>query len=195
MTDGELRWWLTAIVVLLVVNMVRSFFPAYLGKKGQNLADKEDMAAITREVEKVRSQYTLIVERFKAGNQLRFAALDKRLQAHQDGYALWRKLMRTAPLGKQGREEFNVVNRECNDFWVRNCLYLEPDAREAFDKAHTAAYRHNFLVDSESASATEGLLETAKIIEQCGEALIRAVRLPGLLELDAQPKAKGKNPL
>ncbi|BEP54523.1 hypothetical protein GmRootV118_17670 [Variovorax sp. V118] len=195
MTDGELRWWLTTIVVLLVVNMVRAFFPAYLGKKGQNLADKEDIAAITREIEQVRSQYALVVERFKAGNQLRFAALDRRLQAHQEAYEHWRHLLRMAPQGRGDRDAFRIVSTECSIFWEKNCLYLEPEAREAFDKAHSAAVQHNFLVDSARPDAADRLIQTSDEMRQCGEVLIRTVQLPGLLDLDTRPVEESKNPL
>lgn len=195
MTDGELRGWLIALALLLVVNIARSFFPAYLGKKGQNLADKEDMAAITREIEQVRSQYTLLVERFKAGNQLRFAALDRRLQAHQEAYGLWRHLLRVAPLGKDDRDAFRTANTDCNVFWEKNCLYLEPEARAAFDKAHTAAVQHHFLVNSSRGDAADKLFQTIADMQHCGEVLIRTVQLPGLLDLDTKLEGEVAPPL
>lgn len=188
MTDGELRGWFIALVALLILNFVRAFFPAYLGKKGQNLADKEDIAKITREIESVKSEYALVVERFKAENLLRFAALDKRLQAHQDAYELWRNIRSTAPIGgKEGREMFSEVFTRCQIFWEKSCLYLEPEARDAFSKAYLAGRRHALTVDSTRAEAGDILLSTYQDIEQCGEVLIRAVRLPGLLGIDAKP--------
>jgi hypothetical protein len=40
----------------------------------------------------VRLEYNTLMEELRARNQLRMAALDKRLQAHQEAFALWQKL-------------------------------------------------------------------------------------------------------
>jgi F420-dependent methylenetetrahydromethanopterin dehydrogenase len=73
--------------------------PKYLGKKGENLADKEDIAKITREIEQVKSQYQeklqeIILQNNKMlqqqewENQIKLVALEKRLEKHQEAYSL-----------------------------------------------------------------------------------------------------------
>ena len=44
----------TAIVIIMLLG--RHYIPAYLGEKGKNLATHEDIAEITHEVERVRTQ-------------------------------------------------------------------------------------------------------------------------------------------
>src|SRR5581483_12277242 len=94
---------LTLLVVGVVILLWRSFFPAYMSEKGKNLATKEDVADITQKVEEVKSFYAsqlqdlqhkndLLLEQLRSRQQLRMAALEKRLQAHQDAYMLWNKL-------------------------------------------------------------------------------------------------------
>lgn len=183
MTDGELRGWLTAVVVLLILNFARAFFPAYLGKKGQNLADKEDIAHITREIEGVKSGYTMVTEQFKAQHQLRLAAVERRLEAHQEAYALWSKLMNGSLT-----EHWGALIAECQHWWASNCLYLEPDAREAFSDA----YFHASLVLAQMKGggpipATAG--DWSKI-SGAGERLARAVALPGLTSAEGRAVAQ-----
>ena len=101
MTPEEVRFVVSAAsglgVGILVAGLItwlllKHYVPSYLNEKGKNLATKEDVAAITHEVERVRLEYNTLIEEVRARNQLRMAALDKRLQAHQEAFALWRKL-------------------------------------------------------------------------------------------------------
>lgn len=75
----------------VVFLLLKSFLPSYLAQKAQNLATKEDIARITNEIERVKSEYAFLLEELKARHQMRLAAVDRRLQAHQDAYSLWRK--------------------------------------------------------------------------------------------------------
>ncbi len=63
-------------------------------------------------------------------NQLRLAALDRRLEAHQRAFTLCMKL--AGMLWTIGQERIDV-QRECQDWWIDNCLYLGPKSRKAFD--------------------------------------------------------------
>src|SRR5689334_15919765 len=64
--------------------------------------------------------------------QLRLAALDKRLQAHQEAFTLWQRLI----FADRRNDEFSKVVTECQDWWQSNCLYLTSEARSAFRKAY-----------------------------------------------------------
>jgi hypothetical protein len=57
------------IIILLSIGIVvllgRKYLPAYLTEKAKNLATKEDIAMITKEVENVRIQYAKELEKFR----------------------------------------------------------------------------------------------------------------------------------
>ena len=46
----------------LVYFLLKSFVPAYLSKKAENLATREDVAKITEEIERVKSQYAVVID-------------------------------------------------------------------------------------------------------------------------------------
>jgi len=122
-----------AIVSGIVVYLLATrFLSTYLNKKGENLATKEDVQHITDLVKEVEHRYNVLLEEKKATQQLRMAALDKRLEAHQKAFALWRKLTMT-----EGFEVGPAVI-ECQTWWEENCLYLEPEVREAFPRAYVS---------------------------------------------------------
>ena len=90
--------YLLLVLVFCGGAFLGKYLPSYLSEKGKNLATKEDIAEITREVERVKSESRErlegILEHLRYRNQLRLAALDRRLQAHQEAYALLGKLTR-----------------------------------------------------------------------------------------------------
>ena len=47
----------------IVFMLLKSFIPSYLGEKAQNLATREDIARITDEIERVKSQYAVLLGR------------------------------------------------------------------------------------------------------------------------------------
>jgi len=59
------------------------------------------------------------------------AALDKRLEKHQEAFTLWRNLLFCL------RDEVKIGTAidESEEWWKKNCLYLSDEARSAF---HTA---------------------------------------------------------
>src|SRR5438093_1995517 len=77
----------------LVFLLLKSYLPSYLAEKAKNLATREDIARITDEIERVKSQYALLLEELRAQHQLRLAAADRRLEAHQEAFTLWAKLV------------------------------------------------------------------------------------------------------
>ena len=130
------NWWF--YVLILAMPAIGSFLGSYLKKKAENVATKEDIEEITKKIEDIRVRYNEQLESHKASlqlsNQLKLAALDKRLQKHQEAFTLWRELY------------FSLFNkntdktvRECQEWWNKNCLYLGNDARAAFYKAFSLA--------------------------------------------------------
>lgn len=174
---------LGGVIAWGIIGLVLKFFgPGYLGEKGKNLATKEDIATITDKIEAVKTQYALLLEGAKVENQLRVAALDARMEKAQQAFALWRKLHRST----HSSHCANVV-LECYEWWEKNCLYLEPSAREAFSAAYMAAGVHQSLLDSRS--DVEVVKANFAKIRDAGEVIVRSVSLPGLtkqeqIELD-----------
>jgi hypothetical protein len=164
-----------AIVYLLL----KSFVPAYLSKKAENLATHEDIAAITEEMERVRTQYAIVVEELKARHQLRMAAVDRRLQAHQEAFAHWCNLRNSVHTS-----EVHAEVGKCQTWWNENCLYLEPTVREAFVASYTAANTHSSLLN---ARAEAGFV-TASWSEVMGvpNLIFAATQLPPLTEIEAK---------
>ena len=189
--------FVTALLIALSAGvgllLWRSFFPSYLSEKGRNLATKEDIAAITELVEQVKELYSkrlkdiehqnaLVLEQLRAQQQLRLAAVERRLQAHQQAFALWRRLV-----GSAHSENANAVVLECQEWWNNNCLYLSAAARDSFNRAYFAASSHRELarsrVDAEEVKANWALLLKA------GEDIVAGANLPSLGAREAESAA------
>lgn len=163
---------LGALVLWLVL---RSFFPAYLAKKGENLATKEDIAKITHEIESVKAPYALLLEQFKAQHSLRIVAAERRLQAHQEAYALWRRIV----------SEYEVpgiaVILDCEQWWDKNCIFLDPRARDAFSQAYLNVPSYRVLLrNPRYTEESAEVIESWRLIFGAGAEILRSVELPGL---------------
>jgi hypothetical protein len=159
--------------------LVRHYLPAYLGEKGKNLATREDIAEITHEVERVRLQYASLLEELKTRNSLRMAALERRLQAHQEAFTHWRDLM-----SKTHSEEAGSAVIVCQSWWEQNCLYLEPEVRQAFVDAYSAAAMHNQLVKSRPDYKV--VQENWQRITNFPDLVFKAVQLPAMSSAEAK---------
>ena len=119
-------------------------------------------------------------------HQLRLAAAEKRLEAHQRAFALWRKLIHSV---HDEKEIFNVVS-ECQEWWNNNCLYLSPEAREKFRFAYVCAASHKDYVKDRSNPKL--VTENWANITGAGEAIVRGAELPTLGEEEAKFVEKTK---
>jgi hypothetical protein len=186
-----MEWGIALDVIEILLLIFLGFFirhiSSYSTQKGRNLATREDIGAITKEVEKVRSEYSehlenlshqnkLILEQGNRRHQLRLAALDRRIEAHQKAYSLWRELLHaTHDKGKIG----DVVLK-CQNWWENNCLYLEADVREAFNKAYIAANSHREFVEIHS--NPELVKSNWATIKNAGDVIVKAVELPPIAD-------------
>lgn len=73
---------------------------------------------------------TLLVQKYDRKDKFRLVAIEKRLQAHQEAYALWYKLIWVI---HSPSSERILVTTEARNFWFNNCLYLEKNTRKEFD--------------------------------------------------------------
>jgi hypothetical protein len=152
---------------------------AYSEEKGKNLATKEDVAEITRKVESVRAEYaerlqalihenTLNREATQRRHQLSMAALDKRLEAHQEAYYLWRQMMVHAT-----EENNSAFFESCQSWWEKHCLYLSEDAENAF-----MAALHMARIYKQASGALE--MKAWARITAAGTVIRKAAQLPAL---------------
>lgn len=166
-----------AIAALVSALLLKQYLPSYFSEKGKNLATKEDIAAITREVEAVRHEYSTLVEELRAKHQLRMAALDRRLQAHQEAFTYWRKLV-------AGPEESDAAVQECQAWWEQNCVYLEPTVRHAFVVAYSNARTRNEFVQMHADSRL--IIDAWHKVMEFQEILFAAVQLPAMSEVEVK---------
>jgi hypothetical protein len=171
-------------LITFIVAGVGAYLGSYLRKKGENRAAQEDLEKLTRIVEEIRSEYArqnqtlahqhqLIVEQGTRRHQLRLAALDRRLDAHQEAYARWRELIFLTNGDESKLHDFAV---ECQQWWTQNCLFLEAEARNAFYEAIQEAPKHGGLLKlTASAEEKKSSWET---IRRAGRLLVKAVELP-----------------
>jgi hypothetical protein len=75
----------------------------------------------------VGSLATIQIARANRKEVLRLAAVERRLVAHQEAYALWCRL-----LSNLHRDCVHDIAVECQAWWEKNCLYLDPQSRSAF---------------------------------------------------------------
>ena len=75
----------------------------------------------------IANAFAFFVLRSTQQHEMRMAALDKRLGAHQEGFALWAKLYR-----KLHDDDKKDVVDECYAWWNNHCLYLSEPARTNF---------------------------------------------------------------
>ena len=82
------------VILAAFILVVKYYLPSYFKKKAENLANKQDVADITREVENVKMGYTLEIERVKA--ELSKNAFMHKLQFETEFQAfkdIWGKLL------------------------------------------------------------------------------------------------------
>jgi hypothetical protein len=164
----------TDFIALASVSFLASFLGSYVRRKGENLATKEDVAEITRKQDEVHNEFQKLREQSTQRHQLRLAALDERLAAHQKAYSLWRNLYSNA----HSRDKIVAVVNECQEWWFEHCLYLDAEARQAFREAYHAAISHsNYLIGSRDVERAERSFER---ILKAGAAIERAVELPSI---------------
>lgn len=110
-------------------------------------------------------------------HQLRTAALEKRLQAHQEAYALWRSIRQLigSDVGKPS------LIGECEKWWENNNLYLTAQARAAFIKAyHAASDIHKYKGVPEFSKL---FIEAVEDIKNAGKIIVEGVNLPPIGDL------------
>ena len=161
---------------IVVFFLIKFFLPGYLTEKGKNLATSEDIQKMTQKIESIKADYSVLLEELKSKHQLKLAAIDRRLEVHQEAFALWRELMTHVHT-----KEIGNITKKCNVWWEENCLYLEPNAREAFSTAYHAAASHKEILQIRDAElAIDNMLK----VRAAGQIIVEAVKLPRLSDAE-----------
>ncbi|MBV8247430.1 MAG: hypothetical protein JO200_03175 [Comamonas sp.] len=137
MQEKVIEWFVTGLgmaawgvpFLWLLFYIGKNSLSAYLAEKGKNVATKEDIGAITSEVERARSDFNNRLEGLRAYHQLRMVAAEKRIQAHQEAFTWWHQIMDLLTVTK--REEGVVRLDEFKAWFYKSILYLEPASRSA----------------------------------------------------------------
>ena len=164
------------MLVTLLLGLIVGYLASYVREKGKNTATREDIEEITNEIEQIKLQHHLIIEQGNRRHQLKLAALDRRLETHQQAYALWREILHK--VHKEGEIGEHII--KCQTWWENNCLYLEADAREAFYKAYIAANSHYGFVNDRSNPKL--VRENWATISDAGTVIVKSVELPPIKE-------------
>ena len=170
---------LNLIVIVAGGFIIKNYLPSYFGEKGKNLATKEDVADITRRIEDVKHSYASLLEEQKQKGQLRFTALDRRLEIAQQAYIHWWNLLRSVHTTEVGDQV-----QKCQEFWVNNRLYLAEDVSLAFRQAYMAAHNHQDMKEASrhDRSEVKEVSKNFKIITDAESIIIRSVAIPPLNE-------------
>lgn len=183
-----LTWQLFVAGVIIVMIVLLG---AYLRQKGKEYAKREHIDNITKIVEGIKldnakdferlaQENRLALSAFEQKNDLRLAALDRRLEAHQKAYSLWYRL-----IGSIHREsELWSIIEGCNNFWINDSLYLTEESRKAFDEAVHAASMHKAFKQEGDATKTN---ENWNRVFRAGGVFVKSVSLPSLGEKEYLP--------
>lgn len=175
------------VAALIAWSVAKSYLPGYLAEKGKNLATKEDIEGITQRIEEVKHTYASLLEDQKQRGQLRFAALDRRLEVAQQAYVLWWNLLRALHT-----PDVTAQVMKCQEFWVNNRLYLSEDVSFSFRSAYMAAGDHEGLKDASrhDKSVLQEVQANFKRITDAGDIIVRSVAIPPLNELPVADELK-----
>jgi hypothetical protein len=182
----------------IVFLIIKNYLPTYLNEKAKNLAKIEDIEGITRKIEDVKHEYmsqiqglshqnSLILEQARGQHQLRLAALDKRLQAHQEAYALWREMISNI----HGKESIATVIK-CQEWYNNNCLYLDANSREAFQIAYSSMSNHPSLLSARSDLVE--IKDNFSRITSAGQIIVSGAELPPLGDRELELLTEGEEP-
>ena len=108
-------------------------------------------------------------------HQLRMAALEKRLTTHQEAYTLWNELFWNI----HNRDEVNTIAVKCQDWWYKNCLYLDPKTRKAFKKI---IYTASVFSSMDAGTKKKEYNEILKV----GYLIVEGVKLPSIGEFESK---------
>jgi len=125
------------LIVTIVFGGLAAFLGAYLSKKGDMKALKEDIQEVETLTQEVKTRYNLILEQLADVRALKVLAPELRLQKYQEAYTLWDDMFWSIH-----DPELYEKAKKCESWWKENCVYLDSETRIAFKKGINFATLH-----------------------------------------------------
>lgn len=177
------------VIGAVVLSGLRLYARAYLDRKAANLADKEDIDAITKIVESIKHDNELklaqVTEALRAQTSLRLLAGERRIETHQKAYVLWQEMLDL--IHQDGGTMRAELKEECREFYLANCLYLDAAVRMAFIDALTSYDVHLDLLRGQHGTPANNREQMAVAItnnmqrvKNLGHAIEAACDLPSI---------------
>lgn len=194
--DGRRSWWdrirpfLTALVILGFSILLSS----YIYSLNMDVGAKSTLMGVVigggltflgqMWAQDANNTHQLRMAEIDYKNQLRMVALERRLQAHQEAFALWRRLFFLTYGDDQ--ESLNDVARESRTWWDNNCLYLSKEVADAFLSAifiatrlHDLHWRQTTLLSSaQMEQLTDSMEKNWEKLKSAGEIIADGIGLP-----------------
>jgi hypothetical protein len=129
---------LTLLAVVILILIYRYSVPSYLSEKGKNLATKQDIAEITREIESVKATFLEHQTQFSLFTQKRSEAIGGTYELLHDPIEFVRHMVSPLQYGgdaeevqrqKQGEDAFNKLV----GFYLKHKIYLPENICEEID--------------------------------------------------------------
>ena len=131
----------------------------------------------------ISSITSIVISKESRKGQLAVASLEKRLEAHQTAYSIWRNLI----FSVHDEEKLSEISITAQNWWEKHCLYLDPESREAFRASIFSAGIHKDLLrEPRSKESSKSIKENWATIMKPGKTLVEGVYLPSLAE-DTKP--------
>ena len=130
-------------------------------------------------------------------DKYKLVAIEKRLEAHQQAYFLWDKLIHV--IHERDDEKRNKTMAEAREFWLQNNLYLETKTRNDFIVTINCVSMHPMFLETlrqaeqgdEKKKASKDVKENWVFIQKLGITIQKDVELePITLKQDSSPEGK-----
>jgi len=131
---------------------------------------------------------TWFISERQRNTAFRMAALDRRLEIHQEAYRLWHEMVSAFHDPKKGPE----TAARCQQWWFDNCLYLDAKSRKEFFQCAREACLYGVLKDPNNLAETTARF---KRIQNVFKLLEEGVHLPPIGELEKPPVETRKESL
>jgi hypothetical protein len=178
----DYAYGLAIAVLAFLGGIAGGYFRGYVGEKGKNRAAREDLGKLTQIVEDIKDTNARglaeLTESMRAHHSMRSAALEKRLEVHQDAYRMASLMFQHLYARDEGHRGFA---NDIRDWWISNALYLDDGPRKAFEAAWVAYMRYPVLAAHNPTDDPDELVRNFAIMQALPPALERAVALPPIV--------------
>jgi len=178
-------------IILIVVLVAIALLALYLRTLVKSTVQESVKDQFEVEWQNMRQEFEREVEARQRRDKFRLAALDARLAAYQEAFALARQMIRTLHDDEDIRHKVSI---ECDAFWDSKSLYLGSKARLAFRDAWSSYMSYFMLKEAHRKAAHSS--QNKEYINEARNDLLKAFKkvsgLPGIVEQDIDLEAMGE---